>query len=43
LIGYVPRVAGGIMREMHSGLVQFYALVMVIGVIILLVAQVFAR
>ncbi len=43
LVGYVPRVAGGLMREMHSGLVQFYALVMVIGVVILIVAQVFAR
>jgi NADH-quinone oxidoreductase subunit L len=37
--GYVPRVFGAVMRSMQTGLVQFYALAMVLGAIILLAAR----
>ncbi len=36
LCGYLPRVLGSALRNVQSGLVQFYALAMVIGVVVLL-------
>jgi NADH-quinone oxidoreductase subunit L len=40
LVGRVPLLAGGLMRSLQMGLVQFYALAMVLGVLVLLVARV---
>ncbi len=40
LVGRIPLVAGGLMRSLQMGLVQFYALAMVLGVLVLLVARV---
>jgi hypothetical protein len=39
LVGRVPPMAGGLMRSLQMGLVQFYALAMVLGVLVLLVAR----
>ena len=40
LVGRIPLLAGGLMRSLQMGLVQFYALAMVLGVLVLLVARV---
>lgn len=40
LVGRVPLLVGGLMRSLQMGLVQFYALAMVLGVLVLLVARV---
>ena len=39
-VGRIPPLAGGLMRSLQMGLVQFYALAMVLGVLVLLVARV---
>ncbi|MEO8496919.1 MAG: proton-conducting transporter membrane subunit, partial [Planctomycetota bacterium] len=39
LVGRIPRSFGGLMRSLQMGLVQFYALAMVLGVLVLLVAR----
>ncbi len=39
LAGRIPLLAGGLMRSLQMGLVQFYALAMVLGVLVLLVAR----
>ncbi|HRX78254.1 MAG: NADH-quinone oxidoreductase subunit L [Planctomycetaceae bacterium] len=39
LVGRIPLLAGGLMRSLQMGLVQFYALAMVLGVLVLLVAR----
>ncbi|NUQ62440.1 MAG: NADH-quinone oxidoreductase subunit L [Pirellulales bacterium] len=38
LIGLAPRGAGAVLRSLQSGMVQFYALAMVLGVLVLIVA-----
>lgn len=40
LVGRIPPLVGGLMRSLQMGLVQFYALAMVLGVLVLLVARV---
>ena len=35
LIGWLPRFAGWIVRSLHKGLLQFYALGMVLGLLLL--------
>jgi NADH-quinone oxidoreductase subunit L len=40
LVGRIPVAIGGLMRSLQMGLVQFYALAMVLGVLVLLVARV---
>ncbi|MBC8353234.1 MAG: NADH-quinone oxidoreductase subunit L [Planctomycetes bacterium] len=40
LVGRLPPLFGGLMRSLQMGLVQFYALAMVLGVLVLLVARV---
>ena len=37
-VGLVPRGAGGALRALQSGMLQFYALAMVLGVLVILVA-----
>lgn len=39
LIGRVPPLFGGLMRSLQMGLVQFYALAMVLGIVVLFVAR----
>jgi len=39
-LGWVPLAAGAMMRSLQNGLVQFYALVMVLGLVVLLVGLV---
>ncbi len=39
LVGRIPVLFGGLMRSLQMGLVQFYALAMVLGVLVLLVAR----
>ena len=39
LCGYIPVAAGALMRSLQMGLVQFYALSMLLGVLILLAAK----
>lgn len=41
LVGLVPRVAGGMLRPLQGGLVPFYALAMVLGLLVLIGAMVF--
>jgi NADH-quinone oxidoreductase subunit L len=36
LVGWLPRAAGGLFRSLQSGMVQFYALAMVLGLLVLL-------
>jgi NADH-quinone oxidoreductase subunit L len=43
LVGSLPRIGGNLMRPMQSGQVQFYALIMAVGVVLLILAQAFAR
>ncbi len=38
LVGRLPRMFGNLMRGMQTGLIQFYALAMVLGVLVLLLA-----
>jgi NADH-quinone oxidoreductase subunit L len=40
LIGQLPRLAGVLFRPMQNGLVQFYALAMVLGLVVFLIALV---
>jgi NADH-quinone oxidoreductase subunit L len=40
LIGHVPRLLGGLFRPVQNGLVQFYALAMVLGLTVFLLALV---
>jgi NADH-quinone oxidoreductase subunit L len=40
LVGHVPRLLGGVFRPMQNGLVQFYALAMVLGLTVFLIALV---
>ncbi len=40
LAGQVPRLVGIVFRPMQNGLVQFYALAMVLGLVVFLVALV---
>ncbi len=40
LVGRIPLLVGGLMRSLQMGLVQFYALAMVLGVLVLLVARI---
>ncbi len=42
LVGRVPPALGSVMRSLQTGLVQFYALAMVVGVLILLMARLWA-
>jgi NADH-quinone oxidoreductase subunit L len=39
LVGWVPAAAGSLMRSLQMGLVQFYALAMVLGAVILIFAR----
>jgi NADH-quinone oxidoreductase subunit L len=39
LLGWIPAMAGSLMRSLQMGLVQFYAAAMVLGVVILLAAR----
>lgn len=36
LCGWVPRAVGGLLRSLQTGMVQFYALAMVLGMLVLL-------
>ena len=36
LVGKIPPAAGGVVRTLQTGMVQFYALAMVLGVLVLL-------
>ena len=40
LIGQTPRLLGGLFRPVQNGLVQFYALAMVLGLTVFLLALV---
>ncbi len=40
LIGHVPRLLGGLFRPVQNGLVQFYALAMILGLTVFLLALV---
>jgi NADH-quinone oxidoreductase subunit L len=40
LIGHVPRLLGAVFRPMQNGLVQFYALAMVLCLIVFLIVLV---
>jgi NADH-quinone oxidoreductase subunit L len=40
LVGYVPRLLGALFRPVQNGLVQFYALAMVLGLTVFLIALV---
>ena len=40
LVGHVPRLFGGLLRPIQNGLVQFYALAMVLGLAVFLGALV---
>jgi NADH-quinone oxidoreductase subunit L len=40
LLGHVPRLLGALLRPMQNGLVQFYGLAMVLGLIVFLIALV---
>jgi NADH-quinone oxidoreductase subunit L len=42
LVGHVPRLLGGLFRPVQNGLVQFYALAMVLGLTVFLLALVFS-
>jgi len=37
LVGRIPPLFGGVMRSLQMGLVQFYALAMVLGIVVLFV------
>jgi NADH-quinone oxidoreductase subunit L len=39
LVGKLPPLLGGLMRSLQMGLVQFYALAMVLGVVVMLIAR----
>jgi NADH-quinone oxidoreductase subunit L len=41
LVGQVPRLVGGLFRPVQNGLVQFYALAMILGLTVFLLALVF--
>ena len=41
LIAYLPRFAGALLRPLHNGLVQFYALGMILGLAVFLTVIVF--
>ncbi len=43
LIGQVPRFLGVLFRPIQNGLVQFYALAMVLGLAVFLIALAFSR
>jgi len=38
LIGQVPRLVGALFRPVQNGLVQFYALAMILGLVVFLLA-----
>ena len=38
LVGHVPRLVGALFRPVQNGLVQFYALAMVLGLAVFLLA-----
>ena len=40
LVGSLPPLAGSLMRSLQMGLVQFYALAMVLGAIVLILARI---
>ena len=39
LVGAVPKLLGGLFRPVQNGLVQFYALAMVLGLLVFLLAR----
>jgi NADH-quinone oxidoreductase subunit L len=38
LVGHIPRLLGDLFRPVQNGLVQFYALAMVLGLTVFLIA-----
>lgn len=37
IVGFLPKLLGSILRPLQGGLIQFYALVMILGVLVLMI------